>query len=177
MLCLVTKDMKQLTLSNQIKKIISDEDNVKAIAAVASKYKHCMDEWAIENCAIHAAWLCLQKHDPKYNTKFSSSLYNYMQWECKSYLRHNYSYVSDYEQAKLVRARDMTLQYEVTDCLQQLPEAYREILIQYHYYNMTLREIGDRNGYTKTSAHKKIAKAQLEFARLWNTNYYASQRI
>jgi len=167
--------MNQLTALNQaIKNALSNEENKHIIMVLSSKYKYYMDEWAIENCVLHAIWKCLLRHNPEYNTKFSSSLYRYIEWECKNYIRENYRYTDNFE---LLEAKDATTTIEVNDCLSQLSGINRDILKQYHYEGMTIREIAESNGYTKTTAHNKIIQAQLEFKKLWNTNYYVVQKI
>ena len=169
-----------IDFDDKIKRTLLVESNIKAINSACYKYRFVMDEIALQNCILHGTWNCLQKHDPKFKTKFSSSLYNHIQWECKSYLkqerpRHSRGFKS-LSSMDVECPENAQLQHEIRDCLSQLDGPDKELLEQYYFYNLTLEEIGKKHGYSKQAAGKKVVKAEEAFKRLWNMSYYVSRK-
>ena len=46
-----------------------------------------------------------------------------------------------------------------TDIIDGLPSEYATLLEQKYVYNMTMNEIGRKNGYSRETARRKVAKA------------------
>ena len=63
------------------------DDNVNIIRKVTAKYASVIHSDDLRTCGLNALWRTLQCHDPKYNQKFTTSLYRFVEWECQRELR------------------------------------------------------------------------------------------
>jgi RNA polymerase sigma factor (sigma-70 family) len=66
---------------------MSTGDNVNIIRKVTSRYASAIHPDDLYTCGLNALWRTLQCHDPKYNQKFTTSLYRFVEWECQRELR------------------------------------------------------------------------------------------
>lgn len=170
--------MSRVITDKDLQQALRNPDYRNLIDAVISKYKYHLCDAAIENCVTKAIWMCLQNYNSERKAKFSTVLYRYLSNELKREIRFNTEYhrVMKKHQAgdifeELVDNKDSSLQYEVRDCLEQIPDKHRDIIYKYYFDNMTLQEIGNHNGYTREAARKNIASALESFKKVWNTNY------
>lgn len=145
--------------NNTYNKALSDPSNVLIIKSVCKKYSSSIPPDELKSCGLIGLWKCLQKHDYKQKTAFTSSLYRWVNWECLAFLRK-----SRYNQKLRTCDNsliDNQLKYDndnIESLLEGLPEYEKSIMIYRYVYNMTLEEIGKEYGYSKESIRKHINK-------------------
>jgi len=55
--------------------------------------------------------------------------------------------------------RKLQQRMEVGDILMGLEPEYRDVINKRYYYNMTMTEIGNSNGYSRETARRRLKKA------------------
>lgn len=158
-------------LSDRIRQVLSNESCVQSIAAATRKYRYVLDTDTIDNCVLHGIWKCINWHQPKHSTKFSTSLYSFIRWECSQSCSEKQSSKYSIKEDEAVDENEFITKIQVQDCLNSLPRTYRIILEQYYFYNMNLREIGKANGYSREIARRRLETGKERFKRLWNMSY------
>lgn len=119
----------------------------------------------IKSVMMSTMLVCLQKFNDRKNVKFSSYLYRSIQNNSRRLYKKK---IKDYKNIEFIenfhsfQDDDYLAKQEARDILMSIqdlnPELYN-ILIQKYYYGMTNKEIGDKNGYGKEAARKKLKKA------------------
>jgi len=96
-----------------------------------------------------ALWRCLQSHDPKYGSRFTTSLYRFVQWECKRAMKEQI--VTDVTLFGEVKDDNETLAIHMLldDYLCLLGERDRRIVEAKFLENYTLDEIARTEGLSK----------------------------
>jgi RNA polymerase sigma factor (sigma-70 family) len=62
---------------------ISDQDNRNIIKSVCNQYRNILEEDVLNSCGLNGLWQCLKSHDDAYGNKFTTSLYKFVDWQCK----------------------------------------------------------------------------------------------
>jgi DNA-directed RNA polymerase specialized sigma24 family protein len=63
---------------------MKNDKNQAIMSAIAKKYKNILSCEQIYECKLNAIWRCLEKHIDGKGNLFSSSLYNFMTWQCQT---------------------------------------------------------------------------------------------
>lgn len=119
----------------------------------------------IKSIIMNTLWGCLQKFDNTKNVKFSSYLYRSIQnnsrrvYNKKSKEFKNQEYIENYHSILKVDNSSKEEARDIMMSIEDLNPELHNILVQKFYYNMTNKEIGERNGYGKEAARKKLKKA------------------
>ena len=135
-----------------------NKDNQKIIQSVLSKYRRQLDKDTLKSCGLNALWRCLQSHSDNFKTKFTSSLWRFVNWECKKELQTLAR--TKYKSTELYDIPIEETSFTIFDELHGLlPPEYCKIVKLRFEHGMTLREIGKVFGYTKESARLKLQHA------------------
>lgn len=171
-------------------------DNRGILHSVSSKFVRTgqLDEDEASACEMNALWRCLSYHDDSHGQKFTTSLYRFIEWECrrersnkkKKAERHKMERSvlpliarhavdehdswgsSDTRECDLVEA--ISRKEEILTKLDELPYAWqRTIIRQYYLQGMTHEQIGFHNGgYSKETARLKLDQALRELKLLYH---------
>lgn len=135
------------------------QDNKNIINSATKKYSMMLSKDERVSCGMSGLWRCMQNHDPSYGTKFTTSLFLHVDWECKRA-------VSEITKKPLLPIGEMESQIPdksndtcLLDLLDGLNESEKDIIHQRFVQNKTLEEIGITKGYTKEAARQNINKA------------------
>ena len=134
-----------------------NDSNVSNIMnKVANRYRANIDVDEIESIKMNTLWKCIEKHDED-KSKFTSFLYSQLSFALKNKvkkkkLEYNCSTIEK-EDFKAV------VSMEYTDILSGLPDDTRQILNQRFYQNLTMKEIGKINGYSRETARRRLKNA------------------
>jgi len=134
-----------------------NDSNVSNIMnKVSNRYRRNIDSDEIESIKMNTLWKCIEKHDES-KSKFTSFLYSQLSFALKNKVKkkkieYNCSNIEkgDYK-------TEMFLEY--TDIVSGLPEDVKEILRQRFYENLTMKEIGKINGYSRETARRRLKTA------------------
>lgn len=124
-------------------------DNSNIIKFIGSKYSNTLDKSTLKTCGDLAIWKCLQKHDGRNGRKFTSSLCNFMTWECLneiSFLKRNKGLNID-EYAFVDKTNDS--KKEIDELLLGLPARERGIIRDRFIGGFSLNEISRKYGYSR----------------------------
>lgn len=151
------------------------QDNRGIIRGVARRYSNILSRDELESCGLVAIWRCLRKHDTTYNRKFTSSLHQFMIWECIKALGERKSLRKKkkpdmYYHIGLKRHFDSTTEeiYDeesghlighIKETLSGMKYSNKCMIRDYFYRDKTFEQIGQMNGYTKEAARQKVGDA------------------
>lgn len=134
-----------------------NDSNVSNIMnKVANRYRRNIDVDEIESIKMNTLWKCIEKHDEN-KSKFTSFLYSQLSFALKNKVKKKkLEYNSPSIEKEDFKA---VVSMEYTDIVSGLPEETREILNQRFYQNLTMKEIGKINGYSRETARRRLKNA------------------
>ena len=160
---------------------LKDKDNKKIISYYKQKYSLYLEPDDIQSCIMQALWECLANFKPEFNTKVSTSLVNYMKWrfstEVKKHKKrkslsfsykdkvllgqHNRIFFAPIPGAEAMPEKvDHSDEYaHIMHNLQKLDLDEQKIIKQRFLEELSYREIGKHNGYSKETAKNKTISA------------------
>lgn len=140
--------------SNQINEALENLDNKKIIKKVANKYKDRLSRDELDSCAINAVWLTLQNHKAEFGTKFTSSLYRHMTWECMNAIKANrHQYMLTDIPEGISETPDNSFTKEM---LHRLTKKQRELIEERFFLGMTYKEIASKHSWSKAGAKNAV---------------------
>ncbi len=132
----------------------SDVKNI--MNKVCNRYKNNIDVDDIESIKMDVLWKCINKHDPE-KSKFTSYLYQQITYAMKNKIKKKRVEFNCDVIEKLDNNYEYTL--NVIDIMTGLDEETSNILNQRFYHNMTMTEIGRKNGYSRETARRRLKAA------------------
>jgi len=154
----LVKNQKKLVNNQIYNNAYENLDNQRIISSVLSKYRGRLDEETLKGCGLNALWRCLENHNEALGTKFTSSLWRFVHWECRKELQTLAR--SKYKPTELVEiAVDEECENVFDDLDNILDPEYSKIVKLRFIHGMTLKEIGKEFGYTKEAARQKLKYA------------------
>lgn len=135
---------------------LENEEFAKIINRASSKYRKYIDEHELKSLQMEVLWKCLNKYNPEHKMKFVTYLYTQIGYAIKNLIKKNKRVDRTYDFDIDKTCHDNK---EVQVILGSLKEADRKILEQRFFSRMTVKEIGDANGYSKETARRKIQQA------------------
>ena len=146
---------------NNINKIFEEKWNSSDIQNIMNKisnrYRKNVDHDDIESIKMNTLWNCLKKYDSERGTKFTSYLYQQFSYAMKNKVKKKrWEWNTD-----IIEKTDIKEQFrmEVVDLITGLDEEDSKILTQRFYENMTMKEIGSTNGYSRETARRRLKNA------------------
>lgn len=135
-----------------------NDSNVRNIMnKVSNRYKRNIDLDDIESIQMNTLWQCIEKYDEGRGTKFTSYLYQQLSYAMKNKVKKKRVEFQVEEFDK--QDSNYSDKLEVLDIIGGLDSETRNILEQRFYYNMTMKEIGKRNGYSRETARRRLKNA------------------
>jgi len=135
----------------------NDSDVKSIMNKVSNKYKNNIDLDDIESIKMNTLWSCIKKFDDSKGTKFTSYLFQQLTYAFKNKVKSK-RVEFNFEE---IEKSDINYQdkLEVIDIMNGLDEEAVNILQQKFYQNMTMKEIGKSNGYSRETARRKFKNA------------------
>jgi len=137
-------------------------DNQNIIHKVCGRFMGQLSSDTLKQCGLDGLWRALKSHDPSYQRKFTSSLYQFVEWECQRAMENLYADRLPAEALTPdIPADDSAEQATalVNELLEFLTPEHRDIVVDRYIYNYTLKEIGDKHGYTDEGIRYILKKA------------------
>jgi RNA polymerase sigma factor (sigma-70 family) len=153
----MNKEFEQKWYSSDIQSIMGK---------VASRYMTAIEEDDIESIKMDTLWHCLKKYDEGRGTKFTSYLYQQLTFAMKNALKKKRrEFTSEHFDKE-----DHTpiINNQVIDIVSGLDDEDSNILKQRFYDNLTIKEIGNENGYSRETARRKLQNALKNCKMLYN---------
>ena len=139
----------------------SNLDNVRIMNKVCSRYRNIIPQEEMERCKLIALWEAMKAWRPDGGRKFTSFLYNRIDWECKKQIQQikrarrkiAFSIEGPLEDRRTITQYDSVL---VKDAIDNLCVKYKTVLYQRFFERMTMQEIADKNNYSRETARRYI---------------------
>lgn len=141
-------------MDSKMRQLLSDPNIVGIMNAVGSRYRS-IDPDQLESIKLNTLWECAKKYNPDRGTKFTSYLYQNLVYAFKNELKRN---IREFP-TESIELNTPAKASNYTDIFDGLPSEYATLLEQKYVYNMTMNEIGNKNGYSRETARRKVAKA------------------
>ena len=141
-------------MDSKMRQLLSDPNIIGIMNAVGSRY-YSIDPDQLESIKLNTLWECAKKYDPNRGTKFTSFLYQNLVFAFKNELKKT---LREFP-TETIELNTPAKATNTTDIFDGLPKEYATLLEQKYVYNMTMNEIGDKNGYSRETARRKVAKA------------------
>ena len=129
---------------------LSDINNIRIMNKVCSKYRNTIPYDELERCKLVSLWQALLAYDPEGGRKFTSFLYNRIDWECK---KHVFC-----EEVSKEDSHCYQDSFEIQEVLNKLDPKYQRAVSQRFFKKMTMQEIADSNGYSRETARRYVKK-------------------
>jgi RNA polymerase sigma factor (sigma-70 family) len=120
---------------------------------IAARYKRNIDVDDIESIKMDVLWRCVKKYDPNKGCKFTSYLYQQFSYAMKNKVKKKsleFNVISGHIDAKTID------RMEIVDIITGLDAEDYQIIQQRFYDNLTMKEIGVKNGYSRETARRKL---------------------
>lgn len=141
-------------MDSKMRELLNDPNVVGIMNAVGSRYR-TIDPDQVESIKLNTLWECAKKYDPTRGAKFTSYLYQNLNFAFKNELKKKVrEFATDTLESN---ALDTYVDY--SDVFDGMPKEYADLLKQKYIANMTMNEIGMINGYSRETARRKVAKA------------------
>lgn len=157
--------------NEELRIALQNEDNQAMIKTVTHKYRSSISQEDLHRCGLHGLWRALQYHQDGRGQKFTTSLFRFVDWECKKELKK----ANSQKKALSLEAINVEVPYfekdddpeHLRECLKLLPKKESQLVDMYYFRNMTLEQIGRANQYTKEAARQKLGKAIQNLAKIY----------
>jgi RNA polymerase sigma factor (sigma-70 family) len=149
---------------NKFEELWENSDVRNIMNKVSNLYKKNIDFDDIESIKMDTLWNCIKQYDEKRGTKFTSFVYQRLSYAYKSFLKTK-NPTNDVKTLSCETFytepidKNQLDQMEVFDIITGLDEETKTLLNQKYYQNLTMAEIGNRNGYSRETARRKISNA------------------
>jgi RNA polymerase sigma factor (sigma-70 family) len=153
--------MKKKKVSNEeFNKAYADQENLRTIKNACKRFSKRLSWDMLEYCGARALWRALQCHDDSFKTKFSTSLYQFVIWECKTAIESErklaHPHLLWYD--PLENSAGHIEEVIMNECIDKLSYDEKDILYKRFYEEKSLEEIGTEKGYSKQAAHMNIKR-------------------
>lgn len=146
-------------MDKNIENYLKDKNILNIMNKVSFPYQKNIDYDEIDSIKMDVLWDCIKKYDPKRGSKFTSYLYQQLSFAFRSKVKKKKrEYSSDFVEESTPCLRTQS-DMNCYDILEGLPKDVSYIIKQRFMENMTMKEIGSANGYSRETARRKLLKA------------------
>ena len=146
---------------NDFEKALKDSNNQRIMNKVSCKYMKSISYDDLESEKLIVLWECLKTYDPSRKKKFTSFLYQKLDWRYKKLIREK-------RRQRSINCDNLDLrnfgkgpdsERKILAYTDGLPIHLARVITQYYLDNMTIEEIGNKNHYSRETARRLIKKA------------------
>ena len=146
-------------MDKDIENYLKDKNILNIMNKVSFPYKNNIDHDEIDSIKMDILWDCINKYDPTRGSKFTSYLYQQLSFAFRSKVKKKkkeYASESVRDSTPCLKTQSDMNCYDI---LEGLPLDVSSIIKQRFVENMTMKEIGSANGYSRETARRKLLKA------------------
>jgi RNA polymerase sigma factor (sigma-70 family) len=136
----------------------NDNDIINIMNQISNRFNKNIDQDEIESIKMNTLWKCILKYDADRGTKFTSYLYQQLSYAYKNKVKKKNREYNCTRNMEKVDTNQLSYRkyYDATD---GLDPSCTLLLNQRYLHNMTMKEIGKANGYSRETARRKLKKA------------------
>lgn len=143
-------------MNKSFEELLNSSDILKIMATVGSRYARNIDPHQLESLKLDVLWKCHKRYDPTRGAKFTSFLYQQLNFAFKNELKKKRREFATEDMGNNTPDRPVSREIEILD---GIPNHMANLLKQRYVYNMTMVEIGKENGYSRETARRKLSYA------------------
>ena len=140
---------------------LNNIDNIKVMNKVCTKYFAALSADDLYSLKLTTLWKCLIKYDPSKKTKFTTFLYQQLDYAIRNTLKKKKREFNCRQLEKSIDAVD-----NIDHVLDGLSDEYTVLIKQKYVYGMTMEEMGRQNGYSRETARRRFKKALKSFEKI-----------
>jgi len=140
---------------------LNNIDNIKVMNKVCTKYFAALSADDLYSLKLTTLWKCLNKYDPSKKTKFTTFLYQQLDYAIRNTLKKKKREFNCRQLEKSIDAVD-----NIDHVLDGLSDEYTVLIKQKYVYGMTMEEMGRQNGYSRETARRRFKKALKSFEKI-----------
>jgi len=134
-----------------------NDTNVRNIIYKAcSRYQKAIDPDEMESIKMNTLWRCINRYDPNRGALFTTFLYQQLGFACKNELKKKRP---EYACETIDVMDDQSMALEIQEIIHDMPDKHAKIIRQRYLDNMTMKEIGLANGYSRETARRRVLLA------------------
>ena len=146
---------------SKIPVFVDNIDNIKVMNKVCTKYFAALSADDLYSLKLTTLWKCLNKYDPSKKTKFTTFLYQQLDYAIRNTLKKKIREFNCRQLEKSIDAVD-----NIDHVLDGLSDEYTVLIKQKYVYGMTMEEMGRQNGYSRETARRRFKKALKSFEKI-----------
>lgn len=155
---------------------LKNPDNIRIMRIVSNKFKRQLSDDTLENCCLHGLYQCIEKHDDTLGSKFTTSLYYHINFQCM-----RIAYEQTFRRMRIIYERNkdhidtgktgfsynLTETLVIDEFLAILDEKEREMVRDRYLNCFTFQELARKYNCTAPGAkyiiNKAIERMNLEY--------------
>jgi len=157
---------KRTVTDHEFQTALDSIDNQNIIHSVCGRFTGRLSPDELKQCGLDGLWYALQSHDPTYRRKFTTSLHQFVEWECQNAMTAKYgdNIPAESLQRNMITIENSPLEAietadEVEAYLSHLKPKHAAMLKDRYMYGFTLRELADKYGYTPQGIQYLVEKS------------------
>lgn len=151
----------------QFERALLDQDNRRIISSVTGRYDNILSPDSRKECGLIALWKTIQKHRPGMGRKFTTSLYQFLKWECDREVRkiirpqlrpvHFEDFPSNEQIERTTLSEDLQ---HLVKSLENLPDKHKKLLKAYYFDNQRLADISREEGCSVETIRLRLKRSR-----------------
>ena len=143
-------------MDNNFETYWNDSNIRNIIYKACSRYQKAIDPDEMESIKMQTLWRCINRYDATRGAKFTSFLYQQLGFACKNELKKKRP---EYPCENIEVIDDQDMRLEIKEIIDDMPEKHAKLIRQRYLDNMTMKEIGLANGYSRETARRRVLSA------------------
>ena len=140
---------------------LNNIDNIKVMNKVCARYSTALSADDLYSLKLTTLWRCLNRYNPSKKTKFTTFLYQQLDYAIKNTMKKKKREFSCKNIEKSSEVID-----DIDHVLDGLSDEYTILIKQKYVYGMTMEEMGRQNGYSRETARRRFKKALKSFEKI-----------
>jgi len=152
--------MTNSVTDEEFNQAIRNQDNKNIINHVCNQYRSILSDDVLRWCGLIGLWQCLIKHNDNFGVKFTTSLYRFVDWQCKGQINVELSMVST-EDIPDIPEESLSLidRLILHEYLDKLPGKYRKLIHARFFENKSCAEIARESNCSRENIRQKLKRA------------------
>lgn len=142
----------------EFEEALNNELYQKIMYTAISRYYKAISYDDLYTIKLNALWKSLEKYSDDKGTSFTTYLFNNVIWLCMKHLVAESRHKSRFKNMGNTFGGSYYDDNDTCDILNSLDENLAIVIEQRFFGNMTLKEIGNANGYSHEKANQEIKK-------------------
>lgn len=164
--------MKRDVTSRQVEEAMRDRSHVGVIQKVTSAFP-MLDHEERVRCGLHGMWKALRSHDYSSRRSFTTSLGEWVKWECQHLMRPKLAVLRRCKQEEIdpdhiPREASTPEATAVRDMMDGLDDWQKDVIRKYYLEGLTYKEIAAKNGYSPETARQRVRSAMKTLREIAN---------